>query len=118
MKPEKTSSEIRDEFSHIAHFVYEEKQEAAGLPVAKMQVSLRADMELVAQVDELAERLNMNRQACILKILKTGITDAIGGYIEVFGPEAAHEFWEASEHRLHEFRTKQCEKFNKEGGEV
>ena len=117
MNIKKTSSNIRDDFKHIATDVYNQKQEEAGFPVARMTVSLRADMELVAHVDELAERLNTTRQAVILQILENGVYDAIGGYIDIFGEHAGHELWEGANQRFADFRNKQMDKFNKNEGD-
>lgn len=118
MTTKKNSSAIRDEFHDLATKIYEQKQEEAGLPVPRLTVSLRTDMELVAQLDELADRLDMTRQACALMILEQGLLDAIGGYLDVF-PENAPDFWEGSQQRFADFRAKQMEKFNKrEGGDA
>jgi len=117
MTIKKNTSNIRDEFSSIAEHVYQEKQEEAGFPSPRMPVSIRADMELIANVDELADRLNLTRQACLIKILEEGVMDAVGGYLDVFGEDVSVDFWEKSNQRLLEFRTRQLEKFNKsEGG--
>jgi hypothetical protein len=110
-----TKSEIREEFADISRRVYEEQQQESGQPGPVMTISLRADMEMVARVDELAERLNMTRQACILTMLKGGFDDAIGGYLDAFGKDAIHEFEEAVHARLVELREKQMKKFNEEG---
>jgi len=112
MTKPKYSNDLRNEFANIANHVLEEEQEAAGIPGPRMTVSIRADMEMVANIDELAERLNMTRQACITTILDHGVLDAVGGYLDAYGSDRMNEFQEAVHTRFLDFRNKQMDKFN------
>ena len=76
----------------IQTFMQEEDTEVKG---GKKQISLRPSVYTLAQIDTLADILDVSRQMMIDDLLDNGISDAIDAYCEAHGPKHAAEVREA-----------------------
>jgi len=101
----KHSSDIRDHFKCLGDEVIENDQLDSGA-LEKTVISLRITLNRLSQIDVLAEKFSMNRQAFILKILEYGVEDALGGAMDSFGKDYWSEHHEKIQQRYAELAEK------------
>lgn len=86
-------SELRNHFAHWANEIIEQEQTAQGIS-PRQTVTLRLPFQVVAEVDAVASRYGVTRQAIITEILENSLPDVIGGMLDGFGKDEYEDFSE------------------------
>jgi len=98
-------SELRQHFGYMANEIVEQDQLESGA-MDKVVTSIRVPVNLLAEIDVVANRFGMTRQSLIVEILKNSMIDVIGGGVDGFGKEFMAEVREAQLERIKELTPK------------